>query len=91
MTEQSATTDPKPPTIEPCAKCGSTVHTTGYHDGGVSPEGYHDGGLVGGDFGTDAPAVDTTDGKGIPTVGATTGTDGASSPQGYHDGGSPSR
>jgi hypothetical protein len=55
MSEQSASTDPKPPADprQPCAKCGSTEHTTGYHDGGLaptgggsSPDGYHDGGLA---------------------------------------------
>jgi hypothetical protein len=53
MSEQAATTDPKPPTDprKPCAICGSTAHTTGYHDGGVAPAGYHDGGLVAEDFG----------------------------------------
>ena len=53
MSEQSATTDPKPPTDprKPCAVCGSTAHTTGFHDGGIaadrsdnSPDGFHDGG-----------------------------------------------
>ncbi len=82
MSERSATTDPKPPTDPrtPCAKCGSTVHTTGYHDGGappadatpssggVSPTGYHDGGLVAEDFGKPEKVA-----------------------QGYHDGGSAPR
>jgi hypothetical protein len=33
-------TDPRPP----CDKCGSTDHTTGYHDNKVetAPTGYHD-------------------------------------------------
>jgi hypothetical protein len=33
-------TDPRPP----CDKCGSTDHTTGYHDNKVEtgPAGYHD-------------------------------------------------
>ncbi len=50
---ESATTDPKPPTDprKPCAVCGSTTHTTGYHEGGVSPEGYHEGGLAAEDLG----------------------------------------
>jgi hypothetical protein len=75
MTEQSATTDPKPPTVPPCAKCGSTDHPTGYHDGGappkdgeMSPMGYHDGGLVAPGFGKDG-------GKG----------------DGHHEGGSPQK
>jgi hypothetical protein len=55
MSEQSTTTDPKPPTDPrtPCARCGSTVHTTGYHDGGVAPQGYHDGGIAAEKLGTD--------------------------------------
>ncbi len=56
MSEQSAKTDPKPPTDPrtPCAICQSTAHTTGFHDGGIAPEslgtsgnspdGFHDGG-----------------------------------------------
>lgn len=48
MSEQSASTDPKPPTDprKPCATCGSTEHTTGYHEGSVSPTGYHEGSLA---------------------------------------------
>jgi|tagenome__1003787_1003787.scaffolds.fasta_scaffold18808008_1 hypothetical protein len=74
MTEQSATTDPKPPTDprKPCTVCGATDHTAGYHDGGapprdgeMSPMGYHDGGLVAPGFGKDGGEGD-----------------------GYHDGGS---
>jgi len=71
MTEQSATTDPKPPTDPrpPCATCGSTDHTTGYHDGGVAPEdgqmspmGYHDGGIAAENLGKDAGKNAGTDG-----------------------------
>jgi hypothetical protein len=29
------------------------VHTTGYHDGGVSPQGYHDGGIAAENLGKD--------------------------------------
>ena len=48
MPEQSAETDPKPPTDprKPCSICGSTDHTTGYHEGSVSPTGYHEGSLA---------------------------------------------
>ncbi|HWL99903.1 MAG TPA: hypothetical protein VNP20_21360 [Nocardioidaceae bacterium] len=59
MSEQPATTGPKPP-VDPrqrCAKCGSTDHPTGYHEGsvaptgqqpgGVSPKGYHEGSIAG--------------------------------------------
>jgi hypothetical protein len=56
MSEQPATTGPKPP-IDPrqrCAKCGSTDHPTGYHEGsvapaggGISPKGYHEGSIAG--------------------------------------------
>jgi hypothetical protein len=63
MSEQAATTDPKPPTDprKPCAICGSTAHTTGYHDGGVAPAGYHDGGLVAEGFGKTSTATDGDD------------------------------
>jgi hypothetical protein len=53
MSEQRATSD-KPPTDprQKCSICGSTDHTTGFHDGGIAPEnpttksadGFHDGG-----------------------------------------------
>ncbi|HEV7650783.1 MAG TPA: hypothetical protein VGP26_21775 [Actinophytocola sp.] len=67
MTEQSATTDPKPPTDPrpPCPVCGSRDHTAGYHDGGapprdggMSPMGYHDGGLAAENFGKDSDSDD---------------------------------
>jgi hypothetical protein len=42
MTDTTVATD-KPPTDPrpPCEKCGSTNHTTGYHDSS-EPTGYHD-------------------------------------------------
>lgn len=88
MTEPSTTSDPKPPTNPPCAECGSTLHTTGYHDGGappqdngtVSPTGYHDGGLVSPDFGKDAAA---------PGENAEETTDAEKTAEGHHEGGSP--
>jgi hypothetical protein len=65
MSEQPATTDQKPP-VDPrqrCAKCGSTDHPTGYHEGsvspagqpgGVSPKGYHEGSIAGASLGEKA-------------------------------------
>jgi hypothetical protein len=51
MSEQRATSD-KPPTDprQKCGICGSTDHTTGFHEGGLvgegtkSPDGFHEGG-----------------------------------------------
>jgi hypothetical protein len=55
MSEQPNATEPKSSPV-PCAECGSTMHTTGHHeggapaerttDGGMSPMGHHEGGIT---------------------------------------------
>jgi len=47
---------PKPPVDPrpPCATCGSTAHTTGYHDSS-EPAGYHDSSVP-----TESTATKTT-------------------------------
>jgi len=52
MSEQRAMSDKPPTDPRPkCGICGSTDHTTGFHDGGLvgdkpdkSADGFHDGG-----------------------------------------------
>jgi hypothetical protein len=55
MSEQPNANDPKNSPV-PCGECGSTVHTTGQHEGGapaerktdgdMSPMGQHEGGIA---------------------------------------------
>lgn len=43
-------TNPEPPKsgeqTTKCAICGSTAHTTGYHEGNAEPAGYHEGNSI---------------------------------------------
>jgi hypothetical protein len=79
MSEQPNASDAQATPV-PCAKCGSTIHTTGHHeggaperktDGGMSPMGHHEGGITGGTATTAKPAT----------------TKGGMSPMGHHEGG----